>query len=158
MKDSQRRAMYAKKREEMKKEGYKPNPHLTDSGNFNPNAWNDKEAGSIWKNGGAWNEERKRWQFSKFDYPNLYRNYMSLYGNDNKAMSSLGGHFGQALERNDLEDAYSRADSNNEQRLAKVTGKSKAQLWAMVDLAYNGQSYDDAKIKRLKNIIHGKQY
>jgi len=34
---------------------------------------------------------------------------------------------------------------------------SKAQLEASVDLAYNGKSYDDAKIKRLQNIIHGKQ-
>lgn len=150
--DKQRKAMYAKKKEYFKEKGYKPNPNLTDSGNYHREPFVDAGAGSPFKHGGKWNKSQGHWQFEHTSIPDLHERYLMKFGDN----SSIGGGFGTALKNGDLELAWSRADSTNQKRLQQLTGKTASQLEAMKDLAYSGQSFPPEKIARARKHINQK--
>lgn len=59
-------------------------------------------------------------------YPQLFSKYVELVGNE--ITHQLGGHFGEALRRNDLRKAWQLGDFQNRYFLILITGKSPDEL------------------------------
>ena len=135
-----------------------------DTGFQNRTSQNYPEERSPWVKGGGHNYDSGEWTWKNNESKaseGIYEEYVNKFG-DNQ---SLGGGFGDALRANDLELAFSRADTDNYNKLKELgyawTGnESKAseftplELYETIEPLWNNLSENDRK-KIIINTTNG---